>query len=352
MTNRLYDDSNAYCRVESIFLKLAKTDAVDLSSAYGLLHLIKCIKGSAIMLALSTSWKSTRVQDGRTLIQTLENLDISGVELDYRINDAKFQQMWKALKRSPLKVVSIHNYFPIPSSRSDSPGSGDLFLLSHPDKKQRDLAIEWTIRSIEYAGELGAVALVLHCGYVDMNPELDRLYHYLKSNQIHSKEAQVFISKKLKERERKKLKHLEGLRFSLERLARVAEKQNVLLGLENRYHYHELPGIEEFDFLFSEFTNTPIGYWHDTGHAHTNEILTITPPETFLKRYSDKLIGMHLHDALGLEDHLAPGSGEIDFDKIKSHLGSDILSVIELKPETPDSEVLQGIRFLRQIGFR
>ncbi len=303
------------------------------------------------MLALSTSYKSSRIEDGQALLQALEILDIEAIELDYRISETKYQQVRKALKRSRLKVASVHNFFPIPSSRSDSQGSGDLFLLSHPDKEERNLAVEWTIRSIRYASELGASAIVLHCGYVDINPELDKLYLYWETNRIHSKEAQDFIGKKFKEREKKKVKHLESLRFSLERLARVAEKQNILLGLENRYHYHELPGLEEFEILFSEFKNGPILYWHDTGHAHANEILTLVPPEAFLKNYTEKLVGIHLHDACGLEDHLTPGAGQIDFDKIKSYLEPNILTVIELKPGIPDKEVSRGIRFLRQKGF-
>ena len=37
---------------------------------------------------------------------------------------------------------------------------------------------------------------------------------------------------------------------SLDRLVPVAEKQGVLLGLENRYHYHELPGLDDFKVIF------------------------------------------------------------------------------------------------------
>lgn len=303
------------------------------------------------MLALSTSCKSREIDDGEILLQAMEDFDIHGVELEYRINETMFRQMRIPLKRSELKVVSIHNFFPIPLEMPFSKGSGDLFLLSHPDKEERQLAVKWTTKSIEHANDLEAQVVILHGGYVDMNPETTTLRQYLETNQIHSKEAQIFIKKKLAEFKQLKRKHVDTLLWSLDRLIRVAEKQNVLLGLENRYHYHELPAPDDFEIFFSEFKGGPIGYWHDTGHAHANEVLTIFRHEDLLKTYSDSLIGMHLHDALGLKDHIAPGIGEIDFEKIKSYIQEDTLLVIELKLGTPDSEISQGIRFLHEKGI-
>ena len=305
-------------------------------------------KISTNRLGLSTSWKSKASGNGETLVQTIETFDIAGIELEYRISEPLFHQMKGQLKRSGLKIVSIHNYFPIPSIMPHSKGGGDLFLLSHPGKDERQRAIEWTIKTIEQADDLEAAAVVLHCGYVEMKSEMDVLRHFLKTNQIHSEEAQAFIFRKLKERDELKNKHLNSLLFSLDRLIRVAEKHNIILGIENRYHYHELPGIDDFKILFTEFEGGPLGYWHDTGHAYANETLNIFPAGALLNSYSYQLIGVHLHDAIGLEDHLAPGTGKIDFKGIRSYLKKDILLVVELKPGTSDAEVSQGIKFVRK----
>jgi sugar phosphate isomerase/epimerase len=59
-------------------------------------------------------------------------------------------------------------------------------------------------------------------------------------------------------------------------------------------------------------------------------------------------VGIHIHDARELDDHLPPGSGEIDFKKIGTGIGDDTLKVIELKPGTPDSEVDAGINYLEK----
>ncbi|UCD30826.1 MAG: sugar phosphate isomerase/epimerase [Desulfobacterales bacterium] len=300
------------------------------------------------MLAISTSWKSKEVTNGDTFIELLECFDITAIELDYRINEALFRQMQEALKRSDLDVVSIHNYFPIPANLPHSKGGGDLFLLSHPEKDERQKAIQMTIRSMEYASDLGAKVVILHCGYVDMDTELSLLYRYWDTNQIYSKEGQGFVARKLKERDYLKPRHLDSLLFSLDKLIHIAEKQNLILGIENRYHYHELPGFNDLKVLFNKFKGGPLGYWHDTGHAHANEILTIIPSEALLKTYSEHLIGVHFHDAIGLDDHLVPGTGIVDFKSMKSYFKKNTLMVIELKPGTPDLKVSQGIRYIRE----
>jgi sugar phosphate isomerase/epimerase len=119
--------------------------------------------------------------------------------------------------------------------------------------------------------------------------------------------------------------------------------------LENRYHYDELPGLNDFDRIFTKLDGAPLGYWHDTGHAHVNERLTIIPPESLLSNYSDRLIGVHLHDAVDLEDHLAPGCGEINFKNLKTYLKADTLMVLELKPRVMESDVIRGLGFIREI---
>jgi sugar phosphate isomerase/epimerase len=200
------------------------------------------------MLALSTSWQSGGTVTAEGMFAALKNLEISGIELSYRISEDFYREMQNPLKRSGLKVVSIHNYFPIPTVKLAAKGRGDLFLLSSQDDEERQRAIRYTIKTIQHAAEVGAAAVVLHCGFVEMNHEMQVLYRYFNSDRLDSEEAQAFIRNKLTERDRRKPGHMDCLLLSLDRLAPIAEKQGVLLGLENRYHYHELPGPDDFKF--------------------------------------------------------------------------------------------------------
>ncbi len=301
-------------------------------------------------ISISTSFRSSGCRDGQALVQAVMDAGVDGIELEYRIGAALFHQMLPSLGRNGLRVVSIHNYFPIPSIIPHCSGGGDLFLLSHPDKQERLEAIKWSTKTIERANDLEASAVVLHCGRVEMMPEMERLRHYFDTGRIDSEEALAFIDRKLQERERLRQPYADGLMFSIDRLLRIAERQNIVLGLENRYHYHELPGPDEFDILFSEFRGGPLGYWHDTGHAHANATLGIVPDGHLLERYSTQLVGIHLHDAIGLDDHLVPGKGEIDFEAFRKIFTRDIPLVMELKPGTSDSDVSEGLRFLGDLS--
>ncbi len=278
----------------------------------------------------------------------MNTLDVYSLELSYKIDMDLFQELRNFINPSQLIVSSVHNFFPIPDSAPNGKGGGDIFLLSSPAEDPRKEAVRWTRRSIEHAGSVGAKALVLHCGRVEMNAEWKRLSAYYRNGQIQKPEARNFINSKLVERNKERPIFLDSLLRSLEELLPTAEQHHIVLGLENRYHYHELPGSEEFEIIFEKFAGAPIGYWHDTGHAHAQEVLGIIAKSELLNRYDEQLIGMHLHDACGLDDHLPPGIGEIDFHKIGSRMKEDTVKVIELKPGTPDSEVAAGIDYLKK----
>lgn len=216
------------------------------------------------MLSLSTSFRSRDMDDPEAFVAYLEQLDIEGIELEYRLSDRFFAGMRVPLMKSPLQVTSVHNYFPFPTRF-----------------------------------------------------------------------------------EKLKPAYLDSLLFSLDRLVRVAEKQGVTLGLENRAHYHELPGSDDFRWLLAEFSGGPVGYWHDTGHAHLAEKLTIVPPGFLLEKYAPELVGVHFHDAVGLKDHLPPGTGEIDFDTTRAYLQPETPVVIELKPGTDNNDIQKALVFMK-----
>lgn len=299
------------------------------------------------MISLSTSFRSRENTDPEAFLDFLAALDIQGVELEYRITDRFFSKMRDPLLKSRLQVTSLHNYFPHPTQFEKLPPGGDLFLLSAPDREERQRAITWTARTIETANELEAAVVVLHCGRVEMIPEIQKLHGFFKADRLISLEAQAFISRKLDELADLKPEYLDSLMFSLDRLIPLAEKQGVVLGLENRAHYHELPGCDDFEQLFSEFAGGPVGYWHDTGHAHIAELLTIVSSSALLEKHSGNLVGLHFHDAIGIEDHRPPGTGEIDFGAIKPYLLPETLTVVELKPGTTDEDVNKGLAFTR-----
>lgn len=299
------------------------------------------------MLSLSTSFLGGRIDDGEALVAALEAFGVPGVELEYRIREKTYHSMLPALRASGLRVTSVHNFFPHPAPFDRLAPGGDLFSLADRDRERRRIAVQWTARTLERAEDLEAPVVVLHCGRVEMDPALTELYAFVRAGAADSEAARALLAAEIERRDRRKPPHLDALCFSLDRLLNRAAGRGLVLGLENRYHFHELPGPDDFAFLFAEFRGAPLGYWHDTGHAHAAGLLGLLPAGELPPGCAERLVGIHLHDARGLDDHLPPGDGEIDFAPLKEHIRDDRPLVMELRPGTATAEVRAGLDRLR-----
>ena len=139
--------------------------------------------------------------------------------------------------------------------------------------------------------------------------------------------------------------------FSLERLNREAEKRGLMLGIENRYHLNEIPNFEEIGRILAHFQGGHIGYWHDVGHAKVQENLGILPQKELLAAYGSRLLGIHLHDVEGLEDHLPPGRGEMDYEEIRPYLNPSHIKILEIKSRVSREDLMAGIRKIEDLGM-
>lgn len=303
------------------------------------------------MLGISTCWWSiNRVSVGEEIVSDILELGLKGVELEYRSSNAVFQQMKSRLKKD-LTVLSIHNFFPFPEGIPPDKASGDLFLLSSTDRDESSRAVKFSIKTIEHAHELGARAVIFHLGKVDMPVPTQDFFRLYRSGRICEKEGLAFIKEQKIIRQASKKKNLEAVLLSLEELNREAEKKGILLGIENRYHFHEIPDLEEIGIILRKFKGGGIRYWHDVGHAKVQENIGLTSQKDILEAYSQDMIGIHLHDARGLDDHLAPGQGEMDFNEIKPFLKPSIIKILEVHPKVKRKGLMGGIRFIKKAIF-
>jgi sugar phosphate isomerase/epimerase len=298
------------------------------------------------MLGISTCWWCNRAFRGEEIVGDILGLGLKGVELEYRISNHVFQQMKSRLKRD-LTVLSIHNFFPMPEGITHDKASGDLFLLSSTDRDERSNAVKFSIKTIEHAHELGAGAVIFHLGRVDMPDPTHNLFRLYRSGRIGEKEGLAFIGEQKLIRQAGKKKNLNAALLSLDILNREAEKRGIFLGIENRYHFHEIPDLEEIGLILQKFKGGRVRYWHDVGHAKVQENMGLRKQKDLLETYSEQMIGIHLHDVRGLEDHFAPGQGEVDYNEIKHFLKPSIITILEVHPKVKRKSLLDGIRLLK-----
>lgn len=301
------------------------------------------------MLGISTCWWENSYTHGEEIINDAINFGLNAIELDYRITGRIYSQMKPRLNKD-IKVQSIHNYFPRPEERSKEKPSGDIFLLSSDDKEERSFAIEFSKRTIDHANNLGVAPVVLHLGRVEMQNPIEGFKKLFKLGKIGTEESKIFINDQKKIRESKQQKNIDSVLFSLEKLNREAEKKGVVLCIENRYYFHEIPSFEEIGLIMKEFEGGSIRYWHDLGHADVQSKLGILEKFDLLEAYSENLAGIHIHDVNGLDDHFSPGFGDVDFTSLKGYLKPSTVKILEIHNQrSKRDDLIKGIKYIESV---
>lgn len=299
------------------------------------------------MIAVSTAWKSANAESVDDILIPIRECGFEVIELEYRITAKMFRDMLPSLRRGQPKVSSVHNFFPLPEGLARDGASGDLFSLSSPDREERERAVKYTLRTLEHAHEVGARGVVLHLGKIDMDNGFSQLREAYEKG-IKDGSMRNYVKELFAERTRRSSKYLEGALFSMDRLWRTAERFELRLGIENRFYLNEVPSVEEIGSILEKFEGSPIGYWHDVGHAEVQQRLYGISQRELLERFSRHLVGVHLHDVDNVKDHLAPGKGSVDFDMIRKYVNRDAIHVIELSPDVSEEDLRDSIGFLSE----
>lgn len=293
------------------------------------------------MIAISTIWNSLGHEDGGQLLAELNDLGFNAVQLDCKITEKLLIQM-ESQFRTDMKVVSVHNFCPVPPGVLQENADADLFLLSSIYKDEREEAVKNTISTIELASDLEIPVVVLHLGYVDVKDESKRLFDFYRWGEREFEAFGKLVIELRGKRERKQQKYQDAVLFSLDKLNKRAMDLDILLALENRPRYHQIPDFYELELFFAEFKGGNLRYWHDTGHAAIQEKVGILKQERLLKTYSEQLIGIELHDVKELDEYLPPGTGELDFKEILEYVPGEALKMLEIQKAENEEEIIEG----------
>ncbi len=279
--------------------------------------------------ALSTSWNAFRHTNGNQLIFEIKEAGFEKVELGFNLTASMVEEIGILVRNKLINVISLHNFCPIPDGLKRDAALPDCYAMSSTKEETRVLAVKYAKKTIETAKTLNAKAVVLHAGRVEILDRTRDLINLYEKGFNKSEEFESLKSEIIKERDSSSKEFFENTLKSLEELNKFAVKAGVLLGIENRFYYREIPNFEETGKILDCFKNSNIFYWHDTGHAQVMENLGITAQKDFLGAYGNRLIGLHLHNISGCHDHKPPSKGELDFKFLKPYIKSDTIKVIE-----------------------
>lgn len=292
---------------------------------------------------LSTSWNALRSADAGKLLFEIKDLGFQEIELSFNLRAGLVNNIGALLKDCDLRVASVHNFCPIPDNLKVEEALPDCYSLAALDPEERRLAVKQTEKTIDTAARVGAAAIVLHIGRVEVPEHTRQLIQLYEGGLKGREEFQLLREGMISERRKFAPAFLKNALASLVELNLYAQEQGIYLGIENRFYYREIPSFEEIGIVLQEFNNTSVFYWHDTGHARVMENLGFVKPGQYLDFYGPRLLGFHLHDVQGCRDHLAPPKGELDFTALRPYLKDDVIKIIEAH-EPATAEELRASR--------
>jgi sugar phosphate isomerase/epimerase len=273
------------------------------------------------------------------------------VEVEYRVSENAIPGIEEAVRIGEIRVCSVHNFAPRPAGEEATNSGGDRLSLASPEKVERQEAVRLTKRSIELARTLGAKALVLHMGEVDTGRGyFKELADAVEAQGPMSAEALRLHKHIERARNSRKAPFLNAALESLKDLVGPAREARIKLCVENRHYYHQIPLPDEFVEIMIMLSTPWVRYWHDLGHAHVQEVLGFGSHEDTVKMLRPHLFGMHIHDSSFIQDHRAPGMGEIDFPSILNLAPGGAIKVLELASTVTEAEIRQSMAYLERLG--
>lgn len=294
------------------------------------------------MLALSTCWNSHRFIEGRDLAKEIRAMGFEWMEISHGTKISLLPGLMQAVETGLVRVTSLHNFCPSPIEvLIDAP---DIYEYTSRNGAERERAIGLTRQTIQMARRIGVDRVVLHLGSVRMKGVTERLEAMAMDGGLFSRKYSDLKLRLVEQREKVSAFYLERAISALKELLPVAEEHRVILAVETRSHYEQVPNQREMLTLLDTFKDTPwIGAWHDFGHVQRQANLGLLDHEQYLARIASRLAGCHVHDVQWpARDHRIPlTAGGVDFDRLLPLVPKGIPMVWELSPSQKRLQIME-----------
>ena len=295
------------------------------------------------MFAFSTCWNSKRHIDGRAMLNEIRELGFEFAELGHATRLSLVDGIQKAVQAGEIKISSLHNFCPLPVSVNGP--APDYYRPSARRETEREQAVRHTLRTLDFAASLGAPAVVLHLGAIEMRDYTEKLILLLAQGRRLTPKFERVRQKALTVRAQKQPKYFEQVLRSLDVIVPHARQLKIRLGVETRIGIEEIPSADEVSELQRRYGAATLAYWHDVGHAQVKENFGITSHEALLEQYRGSTAGIHLQDCSPpAHDHQPPGKGTFDFSRLTPFLNDAMICAWEIHPNCPAEQIVESVK--------
>ncbi|MCC7368290.1 MAG: sugar phosphate isomerase/epimerase [Chloroflexi bacterium] len=299
---------------------------------------------------LSTCWNGGRHSRPADLLDEHERLGFRRLEAYCLHTPAQLADLGAEARARGFEITSLHSPCPIAvDERGMRARWGDW--LASTNATDRQFAVDTVKKTIDAAAELGARGIVIHLGSTSVWSRQRTIVDTIARDGRDSPAHRQLLEQAQQDRAANAPPHVDAAVKSILALGEHAVGTGVRLGVEARDGYQEIPSLDEMATVLDACTDLPVGYWHDAGHGAKLEYCGFVEHEEYLRRYADRLVGMHVHDTQAARDHRAPGQGGTDFAMLAKYVRPDTILTLELHADVLAEHIGPGVEMLLALGM-
>lgn len=295
------------------------------------------------------------------MLQEIAALGFEYAELSHGIRVSLVPGIIDAVEAGDIKISTLHNFCPLPMGVNHA--APNIYEFSAEDPRERHSARKHSLKTIDFAKQLGAKLIVIHSGSMTFSKGFfaslfsnegerftDPLVELLEEGKGGSEEFNLLVARAMECQEKFSAVPVKRSVELLSELAERAAENDLLLGIENREALEEIPIDAEFGDFLDQLPTDTVRYWHDCGHGQIKENIGFLNHQAHLEALAERLAGFHIHDVtFPGRDHQAPGQGMIDFASLKPFVRPNHIKVFEMSPGLSPEEVTGGIAHIKSI---
>lgn len=292
--------------------------------------------------SFSTCWNIKKHSVGSEMIEEIKSLGFQRVELNYNVTREMLETIEPMIERGDIGVSSVHHVFPhLPGKEFDT----DSLMLGYPDVDKRNRAVELLKQTIDYAARYGGKGVVVHPGEIpftyNIDEELRKIYF---AEGRESASYQKLWNEMLEVRTKESPFYVNLIKESLETASEyIAMKgYDVGIGIETRSRCYQMPTLQEAGTIIDQLKGAPVYLWYDIGHGTMMDRMGLYDSIKEANAMKDKILGVHIHETVGLSDHWCPYIHSKDlsyFDNFIDIVAAAPIKVYELKDKCLPDEI-------------